>query len=99
MKQLDVVVSPPAFVWDPNLTLTHVTFDLDPPDLLPLGQMSKKLQKIFEKSCFFDMVTLTLIHDLDIIYLHHYTELRDQKSHSCGDMNFFLVKKLRFSPR
>ncbi len=26
MKQLDVVVSPPAFVWDPNLTLTHVTF-------------------------------------------------------------------------
>ncbi len=33
MKQLDVVVSPPAFVWDPNLTLTHVTFDLDPCDL------------------------------------------------------------------
>ena len=29
MKQLDVVVSPPAFVWDPNLTLTHVTFDLE----------------------------------------------------------------------
>ena len=33
MKQLDVVVSPPAFVWDPNLTLTHMTFDLDPCDL------------------------------------------------------------------
>ncbi len=28
MKQLDVVVSPPAFVWDPNLTLTHVTFGI-----------------------------------------------------------------------
>ncbi len=29
MKQLDVVVSPPAFVWNPYLTLTPVTFDLD----------------------------------------------------------------------
>ncbi len=28
MTHLDVVVSPPAFVWDPNSTLTHVTFDL-----------------------------------------------------------------------
>ncbi len=34
MKQLDVVVSPPAFVWDPNLTLTHVTFNLDPCSLV-----------------------------------------------------------------
>ncbi len=34
MKQLDVVVSPPAFVWNPYLTLTHVTFDLDPCDHL-----------------------------------------------------------------
>ena len=33
MKQLDVVVSPPAFVRNPYLTLTHVTFDLDPCDL------------------------------------------------------------------
>ena len=32
-KQLDIVVSSPAFVWDPNFTLTHVTFDLDPCDL------------------------------------------------------------------
>ena len=30
IKQLDVVVSPPAFVWDPNLTLTHVTSNVDP---------------------------------------------------------------------
>ena len=29
MKQLDVVMSPPAFLWDPHLTLTHVIFDLD----------------------------------------------------------------------
>ncbi len=29
MKQLDVVVSPPAFLWDRYLTLTNVIFDLD----------------------------------------------------------------------
>ncbi len=28
MKQLDVDVSPPAFLWDPHLNLTNVTFDL-----------------------------------------------------------------------
>ncbi len=28
MKQLDVVVSPPAFLWDPYLTLTNVILDL-----------------------------------------------------------------------
>ena len=38
MKQLDVVASPPAFVGHPNLTLTHVTFDLDPCDLYNAGQ-------------------------------------------------------------
>ncbi len=30
MKQPDDVVNPPDFVWDPNLTLTHMTVDLDP---------------------------------------------------------------------
>ncbi len=29
MKQLDVDVSPPAFLWNPHLTLANVTFDLD----------------------------------------------------------------------
>ncbi len=29
MKQLDVVVSPPAFLWDSYLTLTNVIFELD----------------------------------------------------------------------
>ena len=33
MKQLDVDVSPPGFVWNPYLTLANVTFDLDPFDL------------------------------------------------------------------
>ncbi len=28
MKQLDVVVSPATFVWNPYLTLAHVIFDL-----------------------------------------------------------------------
>ena len=43
MKQLEVVVSPPAFVWDPNLTLNRVTFDLDPCALWPwpIGPMIK----------------------------------------------------------
>ena len=33
MKQLDIVVNPPAFLWDPYLTLPHVIFDLDICDL------------------------------------------------------------------
>ena len=37
MKQLDIDVSPPAFLWDPYLALTNVTFDLDPCDLLALS--------------------------------------------------------------
>ncbi len=28
-KQLDVVMRPPAFVWNSYLTLNHVTFDLE----------------------------------------------------------------------
>ena len=46
MKQLDVVVSPPAFVWNPYLNstnatfyLTHVTFDLDICGIQPLGHI------------------------------------------------------------
>ncbi len=31
-------MSPPTFVWDSNLTLIHVTFDLNPCDLWPLGK-------------------------------------------------------------
>ena len=33
MKQLDIVRRPPTFVWTPYLTLTRVTYDLDPFDL------------------------------------------------------------------
>ena len=32
MRQLDVDVSPPAFLWDLYLTLANVTFDLNPCD-------------------------------------------------------------------
>ncbi len=35
MKQLNIVVSPTAFVWDPYFTLTNVTIDPDPCDLWP----------------------------------------------------------------
>ena len=50
MKQLEVVVSPPAFVWDPYLTLTHVTFDLDICELWPLGHISNVLCKILNNT-------------------------------------------------
>ncbi len=33
IKQLTSVVSPPAFIWIPYMTLANVTFDLDPRDL------------------------------------------------------------------
>ncbi len=39
MKQLDVDVSPPAFLWDPHLNLANMTFDLDPCDLWPYAQV------------------------------------------------------------
>ena len=29
MKQLDVVMSPPGFFWNPYMTLIHVTFDIE----------------------------------------------------------------------
>ncbi len=33
MKQLDIVLSPSVFVWNPFLTLAKMTFDLDQCDL------------------------------------------------------------------
>ncbi len=56
MKQLDVDVSPPAFLWDLNLTLANVTFDLDPYDF---DAGMNKICKIYEKHIF-DMVTFDL---------------------------------------
>ncbi len=35
MMQLDLVVIPPAFLWNPYLILTKLTFDLDTYDLWP----------------------------------------------------------------
>ncbi len=40
MKQLDVDGSPPAFVWNPYLTMTLVTFDLDPVTFILLVNVS-----------------------------------------------------------
>ena len=42
IKQLDVAVSPPAFVCNSCLTLTQVTLDLDPRELWPLMQIPEK---------------------------------------------------------
>ena len=49
MKQLDVDVNPPAFVWDPYFIMTLVTLDLDPVTLTLLNTL---------KSCFLTLVTL-----------------------------------------
>ena len=50
MKQLDIDVSPPAFLWDLYLTLalTHVTFDLD--------ARMYKICKIYENHMFITML-------------------------------------------
>ncbi len=60
MKQLDVVVSPPAFFWNPYLTLTYMSFDLDPRDLWPLGRMSNTLCRVLGIHVFSPHVDLDL---------------------------------------
>ncbi len=101
MKQLDVDVSPPAFVWNPHLTLAKVTFDLDPCDLWPWPSRpltSRSLVKYTMqnpwKSHFWDRdlerwpMTLTFIHDLDTITVDHHTKFGDPISNGSWDMNF-----------
>ncbi len=54
MKQLDIVVSPPAVVWTfEALTLTQVTFDFDPCDFWPRGQISMILTQMVLKIWIF----------------------------------------------
>ncbi len=92
-----------AFVQNSYLTLAHVTFDLDPCDLWPIGPCQRTHKKSLKKSYFWtgdlDLwpMTLTFIRDLDNNYSHHHTELCDHKSNDCRDMNFFPVKKSCFS--
>ncbi len=94
MKQLDVDVSPPAFLWDPYLNLANVTFDLHPCDLWP--RRPNKIWKIY-KIHIFDMVTLNLdvwpwpSHDLNIINVHHHTKFGDPNPKGSWDMNYFPV--------
>ncbi len=40
---------------------------------------------------FFNMATLTLTHDLDIIFVHHHTKFGGPAVNSFGSINFFLV--------
>ncbi len=68
MKQLDVDVSPPAFVWNPYWIMANVTFDLDPFDLdhrhiLPRVTCQIHYAKSM-KITFFYLVTLTFDFDL-----------------------------------
>ena len=57
MKQLDVDVSQPAFVWNSELTLTHMTFDLD----LQTFDLRVICQTIYAKS----MQIMFLAYDRD----------------------------------
>ncbi len=68
MKQLDVVVSPPAFIRNPYLTLTHVTFDLDPGLLVALSMN-------FFPSEFFPSELLSS----DFWYSHRQTDRRPDR--------------------
>ena len=43
MKQLDIVLIPPAFVWDSYLTSTNVTFDFDICDVNPKSSGSRDM--------------------------------------------------------
>ncbi len=94
MKQLDVVVSPPAFLWDPFLTLTHMTFDLDICDLWPLGHRFYALCKVLKNMFFLhgdlDLwpTTFILIDHLDIINVHHPTKFGDPNLNGSWDMNY-----------
>ncbi len=87
MKQLDVDVSPPAFVWNPYLTLTLVTFDLDPCDLdlqVPCQIHCIKSLKI----AVFAIMTLTFAHDLDTMKVQQHSKFGDPRSNSSRDLNF-----------
>ncbi len=68
--QLDIDVSPPANIMGLRLTLTHVTFDLDPSDLWPRlmildqDQISSKTTKSGKNESFWpddlDLWSMTL---------------------------------------
>ncbi len=75
MKQLDVVVSPPAFVWDPYFRLTNVTFGPDPCDLWPWYLWSLISRSRSEM----------------ISSMYHHTKFEPPKSNGSRDMNFYLV--------
>ena len=67
MKQPDVDVIPPAFVWNPYLTLANLTFDLETQVTLDLDPRYLYFQAICKihynakcmKITFLDMATLT----------------------------------------
>ncbi len=44
-----------------------------------------------EKITSFNEVTLTFIHDLDVVNVHHHTKFGDPTSNGSHVMNFFLV--------
>ncbi len=62
MKQLDVVVSPPAFLWDSYLTLTNVIFDLDQrcPEAMAhvdFASYSRSMRRLLFQNFMYSVVT------------------------------------------
>ncbi len=94
MKQLDVDVSPPAFVWNPYLTSANLTFDLDPRDPLLPRHMSNTLMQNAWQLLFLTWqpwpwpMTLTFIRDLDSINVHSHTKFGDPNWNDSWDMNY-----------
>ncbi len=79
--QLDIEVSPPAFVWNSDghhcfihlpINSHHVTLDLD--------NMSSKTMR--SKITFFSLVTLTFKVVTGIIHVHALTKFHDPRSNT-----------------
>ena len=80
----------------PYLTLTLVTFDLDPCDLLVTCQihyarLGKLLKNIIFWSGDLDLWPMTLTLDLDIIKIHLHTKFHGPRCYSYQNMNYCLV--------
>ncbi len=90
-SNLTIVMSPPAYVWDANMALTHVTFELDPCDLWPY--LKQFLNYEFFTSGFF-VVNYFLVTD---------RRTDRQKAMHCGLKNvllyiFFIIFPVYFCP-
>ncbi len=77
------------------LTLTHVTFDLNPIPLMSRSRVKHSVKS--SKSTFFyiELWPMTFTCVFYMIYGHYHTKFGEAKSNGSRDINFFLVN---FSP-